>query len=255
MRLQTRQMQQMHDDGYLVIQGAIPMGMIDEARRAINHSLGEVGLPPDELPRMRSQTYCPELREAPVLTDLFNRTPLFGLCEQLVGAGNLLPAGGCQIALRFPRADNEPQTPRGHIDGQGTGINGIPKGQFSRGFTMLAVVLLSDLPEPYQGNFTVWPGTHRQFATVFQEKGPAYLADGITAIELCSGPLQVTGKAGDVVLTHHQIVHTATPNSGPNIRYAVIFRGRHRDTDQIGVEAMTDIWREWEGLRAALTSP
>jgi hypothetical protein len=253
MMLNSVQLRQMHDDGYLVLKGLVPQAMVTAARHAINHDLGERGLPPDDLPKYRSQTYCPEINKEAVFTDLFNATPVFRVCEQLLGAGKVQRAGSAQIALRFPRPDTEPQPPRGHIDGQGTGINGIPKGEFSRAFTLLAVVLLSDLPEPHWGNFTVWPGTHRQFETVFQEKGPAYLADGIGAVELCSGPVQITGEPGDVVLTHHQIVHTAVPNSGPNIRYATIFRGRHVDVDKNGVEAMTDIWREWEGLRAVLS--
>lgn len=255
MILNAQQLRQMHDDGYLLLKGMIPRVMVDAARHAINHHLGEFGLPPDELNTYRAQTYCRSLTREPVMTDLFNKTPVFTACEQLLGAGNLLPTTGSQIALRFPRPDTEPQRPHGHIDGQGTGTNGIPRGQFARGFTMLAVVLLSDLPQPYYGNFTVWPGTHRQFETIFKEKGPAYLADGIGAVELCSEPVQICGEPGDVCLTHHQLVHTACPNSGPNIRYATIFRGCHKDAATNGVAAMTDIWREWEGLRAGLSLP
>jgi hypothetical protein len=221
--LNSVQRQQMLNDGYLVLKGLVPGAMVEAARQAINHDLGERGLPPEDLNKV---------------------------CEQLLGAGKVQRAGSAQIALRFPRADAEPQAPRGHIDGQGTGTNGIPKGEFSRGFTLLAVVLLSDLPRPYSGNFTVWPGTHRQFETIFREKGPAYLAEGIGLVDLCSEPVQITGEPGDVVITHHQLVHTAVANSSPNVRYAAIFRGRHTDVDKNGVEAMTDIWREWEGLRS-----
>ncbi len=249
MKLNSKQLRQMHDDGYLVLKGMVPRVMVDAARQAINHHIGEYGMPPDELNTYRAQTYCRSITKEPPLTDLFNKTPVFAACEQLVGEGNLLPAPSAQIALRFPRADTEPQEPQGHIDGQGTGTNGIPRGEFARSFTMLAVVLISNLPKPYSGNFTVWPGTHRQFETVFKEKGPAYLADGIGAVELCSEPVQITGGPGDVVITHHQLVHTAVANSCPDIRYAAIFRGRHKDAEQNGVAAMTDIWREWEGLR------
>jgi hypothetical protein len=249
MQLNRQQKQQLYEDGYLVIPGVIPRLMVDEARRAINHHLGTEGMPPDELPKMGATTYCPGLGNEPVITDLFNRSPLFSLCESAVGEGNLLPAGGGQIALRFPRATADRMEPKGHIDGRGTGINGIPKGEFRRGFTMLAVVLLADLPEPYSGNFTVWPGTHRLFETLFREQGPAALAEGIDTMELPHAPVQTTGQAGDVVITHHQIVHAAAPNCSANIRYAAIFRGRHRDVEANGTEAMTDIWREWPGLR------
>jgi len=255
MQLNRQQKQQLYEDGYLVIPGALPRVMVGEARRAINHHLGSEGMPPDELAKMGATTYCPGLGKEAVITDLFNHSPLFALCESAVGEGNLLTASGGQIALRFPRATSDRVEPKGHIDGRGTGINGIPKGEFRRGFTMLAVVLLSDLPEPYSGNFTVWPGTHRFFETIFREQGPAALADGIDMMELPTAPVQITGAAGDAVITHHQIIHSAAPNCSPNIRYAAIFRGRHKDVETNGTEAMTDIWREWPGIREALEQP
>lgn len=249
MELNSHQKRQMFEDGYTIVRGAVPLVMVEEARRAINHSLGSEGMPSEELAKMNATSYCPGMGARPVMTDLFNKTPLFPLCESLVGQGNLLPATGTQIALRFPRETSEPVEPKGHIDGRGTGTNGIPKGEFRRGFTMLAVVLLSDLPEPYSGNFTVWPGSHRVFETIFREKGPAALAEGIDTVPLDVAPVQITGKPGDVVLCHHQIVHAACANSSPNIRYAAIFRGKHVDADKNGTDAMVDIWREWPGLR------
>ncbi len=248
MHLTAIQRRAMVEDGYLVVRGAVAPALIDAARRAINHSLGSAGLPPDDLPTMRAQSYCPELREAPLITDLFNRSPLLAMCESMLGSGNVLAATRGQIALRFPTMDGEPAPPRGHIDGTGTGTNGIPAGQFVRSFTALVTILLADVPEPYSGNFTVWPGTHRFFERVFRERGAATLAEGIDGVELPSDPVQVTGRAGDAVISHHQLVHTAAPNVSPNIRYAVIFRVRHKDAERHGVEAMTDIWREWPGV-------
>ncbi|GAB4457874.1 MAG: hypothetical protein OHK0029_18280 [Armatimonadaceae bacterium] len=254
MELNRAQKRQMYDDGYLVVRGAVPRLMIEEARRAINHYLGANGLHPDDLKKFSAQSYCPDLQNKPVITDIFNKSPLFPLCESLVGEGNLLTTGGGQIALRFPRPTSDPAEPRGHIDGKGTGTNGIPEGEFRRGFTMLAVVLLSDLPEPYSGNFTVWPGSHRFFEKIFQEQGPAALAKSVDHADTGSDPVQITGSAGDVVICHHQIKHTAVPNSSPNIRYAAIFRGRHKDAEKNGVEAMTDIWREWPGVREVVVA-
>ena len=61
--------------------------------------------------------------------------------------------------------------------------------------------------------------------------------------------------ARDAILAHHQIVHTAAPNTSSHIRYATIFRLRHKDCDETGHDAYTDIWREWPGIQAALTEP
>jgi hypothetical protein len=61
-------------------------------------------------------------------------------------------------------------------------------------------------------------------------------------------PVQMTGEPGDVVLTHHNIIHTAAPNGSPHIRYACIFRFSHVMTRDIGTDALIDLWREWEGI-------
>jgi len=56
-----------------------------------------------------------------------------------------------------------------------------------------------------------------------------------------------------VVLSHHQLVHGAAPNYGPEIRYAAIFRLAHADAKENGPTVMSDIWREWPGMRDVVT--
>lgn len=253
MELTRRQKHTFYEEGYLVIRGVVPQIMVETALHAINYSLGSEGMNKEELPILRSRSYCREIQNHPAITDLFNRSPIFSLAESLVGEGNLLPCGAGQIALRFPGPlYAEPGEPRGHLDGLGTGLNGMEKGVYRRSFTGLAVVLLSDLPEPYSGNFTVWPKSHRFFEQFFREHGHELLAEGMPQVDLPEGPVQITGRAGDVVLAHHQLVHTAAPNASPHIRYAAIFRMRHLACEQIGLDAYTDIWREWPGVREAL---
>ena len=219
--------------------------MIDAARKAINHSIGSVGVHDDDLDNFRTGAFCDELKNAPVLTNLFNRTPLFQIAESLLGEGNVPQAGGAQIALRFPGPpDSDPAEPRGHLDGLGSGTNGMAKGVYRRGFTSFAVVYLTDVPEPYSGNFTVWPRSHRFFEDYFKKEGHQVLADGMPKVDLPEGPAQITGEAGDVVIAHHQIVHTAAPNASANIRYATIYRLRHVECEQNGLATYTDIWRE-----------
>ena len=71
-------------------------------------------------------------------------------------------------------------------------------------------------------------------------------------VTLPEGPVFVTAEAGDVIFAHHAMVHTGGPNTSPNIRYAVIFRAKHARIDDIGFDAFTDIWREWDGVREAV---
>src|SRR5215212_8690016 len=180
MELTRRQKQTFHDQGFLLLPGVVPRVMVDAALHAINHSLGQEGMNKEELPVLRSRSYCREIQKDGAITDLMNHTPLFPLVESLVGAGNLLPVSAGQVALRFPGAPfSDPAEPRGHLDGLGTGLNGLDPGSYSRSFTALAVILLSDLPGPDSGNFTVWPGTHRFFEAHFREHGHAMLAEGM----------------------------------------------------------------------------
>jgi hypothetical protein len=247
--LSTAQKRQFREDGYLVLPGAVSDVQVAAARHAINHSLGEQGMNKEELPTMRAQTYCREIRDTTVISDLANRSAVIPAVESLVGEGNLQTPASGQIALRFPLTPGtEPGDPRGHLDGLGSGANGTAKGLYSRGFTGLAVVYLCDVPEANMGNFTVWPESHRFFEDHFRQYGHEILGEGMPQVELPRPPVQIIGGRGDLVITHHQLVHTAAPNASSEIRYAAIFRLRHKDLEAVGHDAFIDIWREWPGI-------
>ena len=253
MNLTPEQIAGFRDDGYLVLPGAVPDAQLRAARHAINHDLGERGMPVDDLPTFRSRSYCPAVREHRALIEVFDRSATPAALEALLGPGNLQPVTQAQIALRFPEpgpVDEADWREHGHLDGVGNGLNGMERGEFKRGFTCLAVTLLNDLSGPWNGNFTVWPGSHRTGEAFFKEATPEVLRAGSPSYELPHPPVQICGKAGDVVLTHHQLWHGAAPNYGPDIRYAAIFRPAHVDVPANGTATMTDIWREFPGVRA-----
>lgn len=253
MQLTLAQKRFFYEQGYIVLPGVIPPAMVRAARRAINHSLGDRGMNQSDLSTLRSQTYCKEVTNQPVIVDLFQRTPAIDAAESLVGKGKLKPTGSGQIALRFPTLADPPGKPWPHVDGMYSPHNGVPEGVIQH-FTMLASAILSDLPEPDIGNFTVWPGTHRLFEAYFREHSPQILLEGMPKVAMPE-PVQIIAKAGDVVLTHYQLAHSVAPHTGPDIRYAIFFRLSHVDHAQIGWRCMTDIWAEWEGMRAVLPQP
>lgn len=255
MQLTQSQKRFFYEEGYIKLSGVVSKVMVDAALQVINHSLGEEGMNKEELPTMRAQTYCRESREHPAIIGLLNDSPAFSLAESLMEEGKLRKVGGGQIALRFPQPlYKEVGPPHGHLDGLGSGLNGSAKGSYRRGFTGLAVVLLNKLESDYCGNFTVWPKSHRFFEDYFKEHGPEILENGMPRPELPEGPMQLTGEPGDVVLAHHQIVHTAAPNTSPHIRYAAIFRLQHEEAKEFGNAAYTDIWHEWPGVREAVAA-
>jgi len=245
--LSEQQKHQFAADGFVQLPGIVPRELVDAALRAINASLGKQGIHPDDLPTFRSRSYCPELQTTAPITDLLHRSPLWSVAESLIGEGKIRPVTSGQIALRFP-TDGDPAEPRPHIDGMHAPNNGVPAGEI-RNFTALIGVLLSDLPHTYAGNFTTWPGTHRLYERYFQARGSQSLLEGMPPIEL-PAPHQITGRAGDAVVCHYQLGHGIAGNSAPHIRYAVFFRLFHVDHEQLHWECMTDIWREWHGMRA-----
>ncbi len=251
--LTNRQKRQFVAEGYLKIPGVVPQVLIENALRAVNHSIGHVGLGGEDWANNRSAFFCAELMDKPVILDLYHKTPVIQIAESLMGEGNVLPVIRAKPYPRFPLAPGEEAPePRGHLDGIGNGSNGTAKGEYQRGFTAFAVIYLTDLTEPDSGNFTVWPKSHRFFAEYFQREGHEVLANGIPRLDLPEAPIMLMAKAGDLILAHHQIFHTGGPNASPNVRQAVISRLRHKDCDEVGYDAYTNIWREWPGIRAVL---
>ena len=256
MKLSKSQKQEFYVEGYLVVRNVVPAEMIDAARRAINSDMGG------------GDMEFTGLRNLPVITDLFNRTPIFSLLESAVGRGKLEKVRSGGIILRFPAPlGSTPREPElatagpplhggGHLDGLKPAreflLGNTEKSGYNRFFTAFAVLYLNDLPTPYRGNFTVWPKSHRAMETLFQEKGHEILYDFMPEVELPEGPVQLTAGPGDVILAHHQIVHSASINTSPDIRYAVIFRAGHVDLPANGKEVFTDIWREWDGIRESI---
>lgn len=247
MQLSATQRGEIYENGFTILRDAVPRLLLDEALRAIYHSLGKRGMHPDELPMLRSQTYCRELTTAPVVTDLFHATPLRSLCESVLGEDAFWPVERGQIALRFPTFADPPPAPQPHLDGMASPNNGVEPGSFGN-FSALLGVLLSDVPQPFMGNFCVWPGSHLLYEKFFQEHGVEKFLEGLPPVALPS-PQQITGRAGDVILCHYQLGHCAAANVSPHVRAAVFFRLEHRAHNEHRREVLADIWRDWPGVR------
>jgi ectoine hydroxylase-related dioxygenase (phytanoyl-CoA dioxygenase family) len=252
MELTAAQKRSLYQDGFVQLPGAVPRKLVDAARLAINASLGERGIDPAQLTTFRARSYCPELQDASAITDLVRGSAVWSYAESAIATEGIRLVKGGQIALRFPTTEPV-RPPHPHIDGMYTPSNGVPKGEI-RNFTALVGVVLSEIPHADMGNLTVWPGSHLQYEQYFRERGPQALLEGMPNVAL-SEPVQLTGESGDAVLCHYQLGHGIAGNSSPNIRYAIYFRLKHQDHDAIHWECMTDIWREWAGMRDVLREP
>jgi hypothetical protein len=248
MRLSPEHRRQLLDDGYVKFPNLVPPDVLRRAVRAINASIGK-GMNASDMTTFSAQSFCPEILGTPVISDLFNASPARDLAEDAVGPGRVRPVDAGQVALRFPRdlSVARPPTFGPHIDGMHTPTNGVPKGTISN-FTALLGVLLSDLPDEFAGNFTVWPGSHLRHADYFRAHGPRSLIDGMPKVDVGLAK-QITGKAGDVVLAHYLLGHGVAPNLSPHVRYACFFRLYAVDHERTRWESMCDPWLQWHGMR------
>ena len=250
MPLTSSQIRDFQRDGFLHLPGAVPGELISHAVQTINHKVGQ-GVPADELRQWQQQSFFPELQSQNVVTDLFNASGLRENLQQLMGENNVAPAKSAQLALRFPREPGAKiHAPGPHIDGVHTPNNGVPKGTLAS-FSALVGVFLSDVAGENAGNFTVWPGSHLRMQDYFRQHGIESLLHESKAAPIEAGePHQIRATAGDAVIAHYQLLHGVAPNSAPWPRYATFFRVKHPDHEAHKLECLTDLWREWPGVRA-----
>lgn len=248
-RLTEPQREALREQGFVHLPQIVPPERRQAALKAIGASLGQNGIDPALLPKFRTQSYCPEVQATPAISALFHETPLAGIMESLLGAGQMQPVGSGQIALRFP-SNGLPGTPKPHLDGTYHPLNGVPEGELAS-FTALVAVFLTDVPVENAGNFTVWPGSHLLYEQYFRENGGQILVNGIADVGFVPlpAPRQIRAQAGDAVIAHHLLAHSVAPNVWWQTRHAVFFRVKHVRHDQQKWEVLSDLWREWPGTR------
>jgi hypothetical protein len=225
-------------DGYALFPNVIPESLAEAARAAIARDLAERFDPARQM-EYDQQSYCPDLRAAPEIMALLLNSPVRALLDAAIGFDQLVYGPG-QIAIR--RADG-PAPPKAHIDGIATPRNGVVGPELNT-FTALVGVFLSDVPTEHAGNLTVWPGSHHAVEAYFRERGPAAMTEGMPPVAP-GNPVQLICAAGDVVLCHYQLVHTAATNRAPADRIAVYFRLGLADIDSRRWHLLTNIWDGW----------
>ncbi|KAL4160043.1 hypothetical protein PRNP1_000614 [Phytophthora ramorum] len=238
-------------NGYLQIRGAVPLLLANAALRRINHDLGIPGRMIDGGVEGNIKLAGNTSNSDPVL-DLYYLSDVCKYVEALVGADQVVPPQGAQIALRFPEL-GEPREPLGtewHTDGMRQGR--------LHPFTLLAGIALSNVPEPLCGNLTVFPGSHVSLQSRLTADGKlqghddeCYKADSVwgdgTLPDLGT-PVQLLAARGDMVLAHPNLAHRGGLNFSPDIRYQVYFRIKHKHLDELQEQCSTDLWADLQGL-------
>lgn len=258
--LTQQQRDAFYHDGITVLPGILSDDLVKAAKRKINIAMGDTK-DPAQLLALQSAGRPDALTNCDEVQALFHASPLEETISSLMDDNGVQAPGHSQIALRFPTVGEKIDlAPTMHLDG----IPPYPERLDS--FAGLAIALLSDLPEPWMGNFTVAPGSHRQLEKVFQQRGLEIITQAKAEkraqvyqlleygddIGPMAQPRQITGKAGDVILAHYQLGHAPALNLSCEIRYAVIYRLYPKlyawDHTERNIARMTNIWLDWPNL-------
>lgn len=249
MKLTAAQKRALARDGFVVVPRVVPGARIDAALREINHRLG-TGDHPGKDGYADAGDYLSEYVSSPAVMDLVNGSPLRELAASLLGANRVERCTQAQLALRFPsKSDDAPAARSVHVDGL------YPdQGALITRYTFCAGVMLSDVTRENCGNFLGFPGSHRLIARKFERDGLEALRGGVERNIELPKPVQVKGKAGDVLLFHFQTAHDKVRNDSPDIRYMAYFRFWHIDawhdkSPEYLKRALCDPWLEWPAMR------
>ncbi|RLN69897.1 hypothetical protein BBP00_00000020 [Phytophthora kernoviae] len=250
--LSESQRQSFVRNGYLQIRGAVLLPLANAALRRINHDLGIPGRMIDGGVEGNVKLSGTTSNSDAVL-DLYYLSDVCKYVEALVGADQVVPPQGAQVALRFPEL-GEPREPQGtewHTDGMRQGRK--------HPFTLLAGIALSNVPEPLSGNLTVFPGSHVALHSRLTADGKlngyddeCYKADSVwgdgTLPDL-GVPVQLLASRGDLVLAHPNLAHRGGLNFSPDIRYQVYFRIKHKQLEELQGQCISNLWADLHGLR------
>ena len=168
--------------------------------------------------------------------------------EQL--GGGKFDGGGGSMLVQWPREDQEwAPSNSGHIDGYGPG-------GWKGGFMLGATTYLHDI-ESRGGAFLYWPQSHLSTHDYFLEF-PTHI-DGsfdkredweerkwrVFSDQSPQGPVEFTGRAGDLIFWHCFLCHTGSPNIRPVPRTGVFSRWHYADREEMRYEIPQDLWKYW----------
>jgi hypothetical protein len=234
--------------GYAHYRRLVPHELIHAARNAIDADL-RLHYDAEREQEYSSRSYCPDLLGKGPIMDLLERSPVRDIVDAALGIDAVTWDRG-QVAIRWAHNVDREYPPEPHLDGFASPHNGVPQGRICN-HTATIGVFLTTTPSAFAGNLTVWPDTHHLHERYFRERGPRALFEAHPEIDLGTPPLQLICEAGDVVLLHYELAHTAAVNTSDLDRIAVYFRLCLRDIDEQRWESLANLWRGWRitGLR------
>ncbi|MGH8611919.1 MAG: phytanoyl-CoA dioxygenase family protein [Gammaproteobacteria bacterium] len=116
------------------------------------------------------------------------------------------------------------------------------------------IIVLSYLEDvgPGGGGLLVWPGSHRAFYRAFDSKLEYVVNAGFAErlAHYCGlEPVELPGTRGDVILTHHRLLHSPSINRHERIRFGFLCDYTPQDHHALCRQLPgPDPWEDWPGV-------
>ena len=215
--------------------------MTNAALAAIEKDLAE-NHAPERQTEYDNRSFCPDLRDKQVITDLLEKSPLWKILDEVIGIENIEHDNG-QIAIRQAHNFDKIYLPEPHIDGVPALNNGVTGNEISN-FTALAGIFLTTQSREFAGNFTVWEKSHTKLEKHFRERGKEAQNKGMPQIDW-GEPTQLICNVGDAIVCHYQLGHAAAVNTSDVDRIAFYFRIWLKGIEKKRRHYLTKIWDGW----------
>jgi hypothetical protein len=182
----------------------------------------------------------------PTLKAVSIRNPtLMAAAEQLLGKGRVAPPRRFRgVYPIFPTPEHAGTPVNAHLD------------VTTEAFKLTYSVYLVDNP-PGGGGLTVWPGTHRLLhyacARNSSRQGDINTKSFRRLFNLLNqfDPLEIPGRAGDVIIMHYRLLHAASLNTiADRVRLALYFNVATNDVEFAEGVPSENLWDGWLGVQA-----
>lgn len=191
-------------DGFVILKGLVDREFCEQAlnrvREIVNNDLPFNEWTTANAPILHQPFFKGYTAAEPMLDQIFEQPRLLAAIETMFGGtGRWNQKRNYALFLKPYDPDATAQlAPRGHVDFPNQIIPIL-----YCGFAMQLAVLDS---EPFSGNITFFPGTHRLVQKALMENPDLRLPELIDTIPLPE-PVEFVAEAGDVAFYHHLLMH------------------------------------------------
>ena len=152
---------------------------------------------------------CGSVQRSAVLEEVFDDPGLRGAIDTMLGPGEFDDVRNVILMPRCYDPDAEAMlSPDAHMDFQNE-----PGPILGRGFPAQVAFCKT---EPFGGNTTVWPGTHKQVQKALIDFPDRVFPDLYSEVTLDMEPFEFVAEPGDVLFKHPLALHTGNVNHCPS---------------------------------------